>query len=108
MNWALITAIEEDLVIRQGLFPLPGKNTTVIQGGSKPKTDYQWALAEKIFGDHEKYRDVFSQVKLPAEKSGWARKIKNRLKRCVPKADQETTWTLIPCAQDDDRCSEIS
>jgi len=72
LNWALVVAIEDDPVIKQGLFPLPGQNTTVTQGGSKPKTEYQWALADKLFGDHEKYKDIFVQAKTPGEKSVWS------------------------------------
>jgi hypothetical protein len=74
-------AIEDSPVIKQGLFPLPGKNMTVAQGGSKPKTEYQWALAEILFSNHEKYKDIFSQAQTPSEKSLWSLKIKNRLKR---------------------------
>jgi hypothetical protein len=80
LNWSLIMILEEDQVIRQGLFPVPGANISLSQGG-KPKTDYQWMLAQKLFEDHEKYKDVFSSVQTLADKATWQRKIKNRLKR---------------------------
>jgi F0F1-type ATP synthase alpha subunit len=81
LNWTLISILEEDEVIRQGLFPVPGANISVSQGGSKPKTDYQWMLAQRLFENHEKYRDMFALVQTPADKANWQRKIKNRLKR---------------------------
>ena len=81
LNWKLITALEEDTVIRQGLFPIPGANISVSQGGSKPKTDYQWMLAKKVFEDHAKYKDVFASVQSPADRAAWVLKIKNRLGR---------------------------
>lgn len=81
LNWSLITILEEDIVIKEGLFPTPGKNVTVSQGGSKPKTEYQWMLAKALFEEHDKYKEAFSQVKTAAERSAWVLKIKNRLKR---------------------------
>ncbi|KAF8224449.1 hypothetical protein L208DRAFT_1109004, partial [Tricholoma matsutake] len=80
LNWSLITILEEHQAIRQGLFPVPGANVTISQGGSKPKTDYQWMLAQKLFENHEKYKDVSASVQMPADKANWQRKIKNHLK----------------------------
>jgi hypothetical protein len=54
--------LQEDEAIRQGLFPVPGGNASVPQGGSKLKTDYQRKLAQKLFEKHEKYKDVFATV----------------------------------------------
>ena len=51
--------LEEDQVICQGLFTIPGANTSLSQGG-KPKTDYQGMLGQKLFEGHEKYKDVFA------------------------------------------------
>lgn len=81
LNWTLIAILEEDEVIRQGLFPVPGANISVFQGGSKPKTDYQWMLAQRLFENHEKYKDVFASIQSTADKANWQRKIKNRLKQ---------------------------
>ncbi|KIL54793.1 hypothetical protein M378DRAFT_182413 [Amanita muscaria Koide BX008] len=81
LNWSLITILEEDQAIRQGLFPVPGANISVSQGGSKPKTDYQWMLAQRLFESHDKYKDAFALVQTPADKANWQRKIKNRIKR---------------------------
>jgi hypothetical protein len=33
LNWSLIMILEEDQVIRQGLFPVPGANISLSQGG---------------------------------------------------------------------------
>ncbi|KAF8225239.1 hypothetical protein L208DRAFT_1173232, partial [Tricholoma matsutake] len=52
LNFLLVGAIEEDEEIKQGLFLLPGPNKSLAQGGSKPKTEYQWELARKIFEEH--------------------------------------------------------
>jgi len=68
--------LEDNPVIKQGLFPLPGGNTLVLQGGSKLKTEYQYELAKALFEDHETYKDLFAQVKTSVEKGGWALKIK--------------------------------
>ena len=81
MNWSLITLLEEDIIIKEGLFPTPGKNITVSQGGSKPKTEYQWMLAKALFEQHDKYKEAFARVKTAADRSAWVLKIKNRLKR---------------------------
>ena len=79
LNWSLITILEEDQIIRQGLFPVPGAIIPVSQGG-KPKTDYQWMLAQKLFENHVKYKDIFASVQT-VDKGNWQRKIKNRLNR---------------------------
>jgi hypothetical protein len=59
LNWTLITILEEDLVIKQRLFPTPRGNTTTSQGRSKPKTEYQWMLLKALFKTHVKYKEVF-------------------------------------------------
>jgi hypothetical protein len=79
LNWSLIAAIEDNSVIKQGLFPLPSETKSVKKGG-KPKTEYQWVLAMALFGTHIKYKEVFAQAKTTKEKNGWTLKIKNRLK----------------------------
>jgi hypothetical protein len=80
LNWSLITILEENQTVRQGLFPVPGATILVSQGG-KPKTDYQWMLAQRLFENHVKYKDIFASVQTPADKGNWQRKIKNRLNR---------------------------
>ncbi|KAF8223533.1 hypothetical protein L208DRAFT_1316273, partial [Tricholoma matsutake] len=70
-----------DVEIKQGLFPLPGANTSLAKGGSKPMTEYQWELVRKIFEGHKKYKDVFALVKTSSEKGVWGCKIKNWLKQ---------------------------
>ncbi|KAF8219769.1 hypothetical protein L208DRAFT_1546306, partial [Tricholoma matsutake] len=81
LDFLLIGVIEEDEEIKQGLFPLPGANKSLAKGGSKPKMEYQWELARKIFEEHEKYKDVFALAKTSSEKGVWGHKIKNQLKR---------------------------
>ena len=77
LNWSLITILEENETIRQGLFPVPRASIPVSQGG-KPKTDYQWMLAQKLFENHVKYKDIFASVQT-VDKGNWQCKIKNHL-----------------------------
>lgn len=79
LNWSLITAIEENDEIKQGLFPSPGQDTR--KGNGKPKTDHQYALAVAIFAKHPDYSEAFDVAKTPKEKALWTRRIKNRIKR---------------------------
>ena len=50
------------------------------KGGGKPKTEFQYKVAEKILANHVIYREAFNNVTTSAEKSAWTTKIKNRLK----------------------------
>ncbi|KIM78692.1 hypothetical protein PILCRDRAFT_10917 [Piloderma croceum F 1598] len=62
INWedvalseALISAITNDPMIKQALFPSPGSNVSGSKGGGKPKTDFHWQLCQILFTDHETY-----------------------------------------------------
>lgn len=92
LTWCLIMTIEEDDSIRQGLFPGKGKNP---KSGGKKKTDYQWAIAVKLFGPqpipgddsenpicfpHPKYGASFLSATSSGAKAVWINKIKNKLK----------------------------
>jgi len=79
LNWSLIAAIEDNSVIKQGLFPLPSETKSVKKGG-KLKTEYQWVLVMVLFKTHVKYKEVFAQAKTTKEKNGWTLRIKNWLK----------------------------
>jgi hypothetical protein len=83
LTWALISAITDDPIIKQGLFPSPGANVSTSKGGGKPKTDHHYAVALAIFGEHEAHRDAFRLATGPKEKAIWGKKIKNRIQTCV-------------------------
>jgi hypothetical protein len=74
--WSLLTALTDDPVIKQGLFPGQGGNASTVQGGGKKKIDHQYQLATAIFENHMKYS---SQFKLATEPKQRTNKIKNRL-----------------------------
>ncbi len=78
LTCALITCINENVMIKRGLYPPPGPNPSTANGGGKPKSDFHAALAYALFKDHEKYGAQFAEAKGdPAKLSKWAGKIKN-------------------------------
>jgi hypothetical protein len=83
LTWALISAITDDEIIRQGLFPGHGSNVSTSRGGGKKKIDHQYELAKHLFWDHEKYGEAFQLARDPKSKNWWAMKIKNRLSTYV-------------------------
>lgn len=80
LNWALVTALEDDNDIKQVLFPMPGEKAALSVAG-KPKTEQQYKLAEILFKNHEKYGTAFTKATTPVDKAAWTLKIKNRLTR---------------------------
>ncbi|KAJ7874284.1 hypothetical protein B0H13DRAFT_2551810 [Mycena leptocephala] len=89
LTWTLISAIEEDEEIRDGLFP--GVGAIKLSGG-KPKTHYYYSLAVKCFAEHEKYKDIFavdpeqSPATLAKQRKLWTENIKNKIKPLITKA----------------------
>ena len=83
LTWALISAITDDPVVKQGLFPSPGANVSTSKGDGKPKTDHHYAVALAIFGEHEVHQDAFRLATGPKDKAMWGKKIKNRIQTCV-------------------------
>jgi len=83
LTWALISAITDNPIIKQGLFPSPGANVSTSKGGGKPKTDHHYAVALAIFGEHEAHGDAFRLATGPKEKAVWGKKIKNRIQTFV-------------------------
>ncbi len=80
LTWTLVSALEDDKDIREKLFPPIGSNPSTQDGGGKPKTDFQYALAVAVFADHPIYGSMFAKAGSAVEKKGWALKIKNRLR----------------------------
>ncbi|KAJ7916480.1 hypothetical protein B0H13DRAFT_1871107 [Mycena leptocephala] len=76
LTWKLITAIEEDPLIRASLFPPIGSGKL---SGGKPKSEYQYQLAKILFADHPKYEEAFGKAVAAKEKKIWYLKIKNRI-----------------------------
>ncbi|KAJ7804333.1 hypothetical protein B0H14DRAFT_3774743 [Mycena olivaceomarginata] len=83
LTWKLITAIEENQLIRDSLFPPVG--APKITGG-KPKSDYQYQLATLLFAKHLKYEAAFAKAVTSKDKKPWYTKVKNRLDYLVKKA----------------------
>lgn len=79
LTWALITAITDNPIIKQGLFPSPGANVSTTKGGGLRKTDHHWALCREIFSHHQKYEEAFNAVSEAKEKAIWCGKVKNCL-----------------------------
>ncbi|KAJ7661277.1 hypothetical protein DFH06DRAFT_1325590 [Mycena polygramma] len=76
LTWTMISAIEDDPLIRASLFPPVGGGPKLT--GGKPKSDYQFQLAKLLFADHPKYKDAFAKAVKAKEKKTWYLKIKNR------------------------------
>ena len=83
LTWALISAITDDPIIKQGLFPSPGAHVLTSKGSGKPKTDHHYAVTLAIFSEHSIYRNMFNLVTGPKEKAVWGKKIKNRIQTLV-------------------------
>ncbi|KIM82048.1 hypothetical protein PILCRDRAFT_8279 [Piloderma croceum F 1598] len=88
LSEALISAITNDPMIKQALFPSPGSNVSGSKGGGKPKTDFHWQLCQILFTNHETYGLALCKAeectivkKRAAWKRTWGIKIKNRLKK---------------------------
>ncbi|KAF6755644.1 hypothetical protein DFP72DRAFT_1067447 [Ephemerocybe angulata] len=69
LSESLITIINENNEIKQGLFPGVGGNLSTQKGGGQPKTHWHWQVALGLFQDHEDYGSSFQSDK-----------IKNRIK----------------------------
>ena len=82
----MLSAVEDNRDIRQGLYPGTGANASSANGGGKPKTDFYWQLAVQLFADHEEYGTVIEEVRGSLMKKvwdPWVNKIKNQLNRFV-------------------------
>ncbi|KAJ7672987.1 hypothetical protein DFH06DRAFT_1173981 [Mycena polygramma] len=87
LTWSLITGIEEDEEIRDGLYPGPG---AIKRTGGKPKTHFYDALGVKLFADNPAYTEILAidpelseaeQAKKKAEQRKLlAGKVKNKVK----------------------------
>ncbi|KAG1901577.1 uncharacterized protein F5891DRAFT_950408, partial [Suillus fuscotomentosus] len=83
----LISAVTSDDIIRKGLYPEPGANVSIKNGGGAKKTEHHWALCKILFDGHEEYGSAFeivlSNPKEKALRQAWVRKIKNRMQMYV-------------------------
>ncbi|KAJ6624125.1 hypothetical protein B0H10DRAFT_1943330 [Mycena sp. CBHHK59/15] len=92
----LITAIEDDPIIRSSLFPPIG--STKLSGG-KPKSNLQYKLATLLFAKHPEYKDAFARAVKPKQKKSFYTKVKNKLKTMTKIAQGyieemgQTGWT---------------
>ncbi|KAJ7595290.1 hypothetical protein C8J56DRAFT_1042390 [Mycena floridula] len=89
LTWSLIGAIEDDIDIKQGLFPPPGQGPLKTNG--KPKTDYYIALARIVFANDPVYGPEFARAsKMPKGLSKWGDKVKNRLEKLQKQNSEQT------------------
>jgi hypothetical protein len=81
--WTLISAIESDTDIHDGLFPGVG---AIKRSGGTPKTHHYYNLAMICFKDHEIYKDSFganpehNEVLLGKQRKLWTEKVGNKIK----------------------------
>ncbi|KAI0073913.1 hypothetical protein K474DRAFT_1602501, partial [Panus rudis PR-1116 ss-1] len=80
----LITIIEDNPQIKQGLFPSPGGHVSTAKGGGKAKTDHYWQICIALFKGHPLYAAAFAAAIAENAKASlrnpWVLKIKNRIK----------------------------
>ncbi|KAJ6615675.1 hypothetical protein B0H10DRAFT_2220156 [Mycena sp. CBHHK59/15] len=94
LTWALITAIEDDEEIKDGLFP--GVGAIKLSGG-KPKTHHYYNLAIKIFGEHTDYKTIFAvnpklnHTQQSDRRKLWTNKCKNKVVKLVKKTRGQIT-----------------
>jgi len=65
MSAALLSAITDDLDIKQGLCPSPGEN---LRTGGKTKAAYHWALCVNLFQEHPDYKIAFLYAAIAKQK----------------------------------------
>ncbi|KAJ7576747.1 hypothetical protein C8J56DRAFT_899839 [Mycena floridula] len=78
LTWILITTIQEDDAIKQGLFPMPGQD--MLTGGGKVKGKHHAAIAAVLFADHAVYGQAFAAATIAKAKGSWILKVKNHIK----------------------------
>ncbi|KAF9441804.1 hypothetical protein P691DRAFT_765867 [Macrolepiota fuliginosa MF-IS2] len=90
LTWKLINCIQDDVTIKEELFPLPGSNKSVSKGGSKTKTDYHNDLALLVFENDPTYGPLIEGQVCKLNRSLnrkkrmlWSQKIKNHLTQVV-------------------------
>ncbi|KAJ3552890.1 hypothetical protein NP233_g12772 [Leucocoprinus birnbaumii] len=95
-SWKLLTAIESDSGIKNGLYPPPGSNSSTQNGGGKTKIEWLWQVAIAVFRNDTEHGEQFEtayQANLPKNKTSrdakkkattlhqkWTDKIKSRLR----------------------------
>ncbi|KAF8152752.1 hypothetical protein K438DRAFT_1987764 [Mycena galopus ATCC 62051] len=81
LTWVMITAIESNEEIRDGLYPGVG---AIKRAGGLPKTHFYYKVAEACFAEHPLYKDAFaidldqSPALLAQHRKPWIEKIRNR------------------------------
>ncbi|KAH9903892.1 uncharacterized protein BXZ73DRAFT_111354 [Epithele typhae] len=82
LSHRLITSVIENKEIKNGLYPEPGPNPSMKNGGGKRKTEFHAKLATIVFADDLEYGAAFNaEVKAdPKNIVKWGLKVKNRLK----------------------------
>ncbi|KAJ7222005.1 hypothetical protein C8J57DRAFT_965668, partial [Mycena rebaudengoi] len=76
----LVAIIMGDKLIKTALYPPCGAHASSQDGGGERKVAAQWSCCVKLLGDLPKYKDAIAAVKGGKVQTGWANKIKNRLR----------------------------
>ncbi|KAI0737911.1 hypothetical protein C8Q80DRAFT_1209190 [Daedaleopsis nitida] len=90
LSWSLLTAITDDEIIQNALFPPPGATQSVKNGRGKPKANHHWKLCKTLFLDHAEHGATFQAVVESGDtslKKKWTTKVKNRLARMVKRVN---------------------
>ncbi|KAJ6631919.1 hypothetical protein B0H10DRAFT_1937663 [Mycena sp. CBHHK59/15] len=94
LTWTLVSGIESDLEMQDGLFPGVGG---IARTAGKAKTHYYYELSKHCFANHPQYKDVFAidptqnKKLLAKERKLWTNKIKNRVGTLVTKTKKDIT-----------------
>ena len=68
----LLSEVEDNREIRQGLYPGTGANASTANGGGKPKTDFYWKLALHLFTESESKESKHNTAEVIEEASEFA------------------------------------
>ena len=83
LTWSLVSVVTSDDTIQTGLYPEPGGNASMKNGGGAKKTEHYWELCKALFDGHKDYGAAFTvAVDNPKRKTlwqAWVRKIKNQM-----------------------------
>ncbi|KAJ7667218.1 hypothetical protein B0H17DRAFT_1142901 [Mycena rosella] len=80
LTWSLLTAIESDKAISDGLFPGVG---AIKRAGGLPKTHFYQLLTTICFENHSLYMEEYAKATTPKLLEAWVTKIKNKLTTLV-------------------------
>ncbi|KAJ6489363.1 hypothetical protein DFH09DRAFT_948169, partial [Mycena vulgaris] len=81
LSESIVACIMEDREIKRALYPPVGPNASTAKGGGKTKVAAHWKLCLAVLGEHPKYKDALAAVSTAKERTVYANKLKNRLRK---------------------------